>query len=61
MTSTAPLTCPSCNSTHVVKNSKIHNGKQNFKCRECGRETGPSSCLGIHTYLPLSSVWVRDG
>ncbi len=36
--SAAPLTCPSGNSTHVVKNSKIHNGKQNFKCRECSRQ-----------------------
>ena len=36
--STAPLVCPTCNSTHVVKNGKIHNGKQNFKCRECGRQ-----------------------
>jgi len=27
-----------CNSTHVVKNGKIHNGKQNFKCRQCGRQ-----------------------
>ena len=24
--------------THTVKNGKIHNGKQNFKCRECGRQ-----------------------
>jgi len=30
--------CPACNSTHVVKNGKIHNGKQNFKCRQCGRQ-----------------------
>jgi transposase-like protein len=22
----------------VVKNGKIHNGKQNFKCRACGRQ-----------------------
>jgi transposase-like protein len=36
--STTPLTCPSSNSTHVVKNCKIHNGKQNFRCRECGRQ-----------------------
>lgn len=27
-----------CDSTHTVKNGKIHNGKQNFKCRECGRQ-----------------------
>lgn len=31
-------TCPVCQSTHVVKNGKIHHGKQNFKCRECGRQ-----------------------
>jgi transposase-like protein len=30
--------CPTCQSTHIVKNGKIHNGKQNFKCRECGRQ-----------------------
>jgi transposase-like protein len=30
--------CPACGSTHTVKNGKIHNGKQNFKCRECGRQ-----------------------
>ena len=32
------LSCPSCGSTRVVKNGKIHNGKQNHKCRECGRQ-----------------------
>ena len=31
-------TCPDCNSIHVVKNGHIHNGKQNFLCRNCGRE-----------------------
>jgi len=31
-------TCPACDSTGVVKNGKIHNGKQNFKCRNCGRQ-----------------------
>ena len=30
--------CPACQSTHRVKNGKIHNGKQNFKCREGGRQ-----------------------
>ena len=32
------LTCPSCQSTHIVKNGRIHNGKQNHKCRDCGRQ-----------------------
>ena len=30
--------CPSCNSEQIVKNGKIHNGKQNYKCRDCGRQ-----------------------
>ena len=32
------LTCPSCSSHNVVKNGRIHNGKQNHKCRACGRQ-----------------------
>ena len=31
-------TCPACDSTHVIKNGRIHNGKQNHKCRRCGRQ-----------------------
>ena len=30
--------CPTCNSKQVVKNGKIHNGKQNYKCKDCGRQ-----------------------
>ena len=30
--------CPNCHSTKVVKNGRIHNGKQNHKCRDCGRQ-----------------------
>lgn len=37
MSDTQPA-CPACSSTHIVKNGKIHNGKQNFKCRDCGRQ-----------------------
>ena len=32
------LTCPRCQSTQVVKNGSIHNGRQNFKCKACGRQ-----------------------
>ncbi len=32
------LSCPKCGSNHIVKNGKIHNGKQNFKCRDCSRQ-----------------------
>ena len=30
--------CPRCHSENVVKNGKIHNGKQNHKCTDCGRQ-----------------------
>ena len=30
--------CPDCESTNVVKNGRIHNGKQNYKCKACGRQ-----------------------
>ena len=32
------LRCPGCGSDHVVKNGRIHNGKQNHKCKACGRQ-----------------------
>ena len=32
------LHCPTCQSNRIVKNGKIHNGKQNHKCRDCGRQ-----------------------
>lgn len=35
----APLpNCPGCGSNRVVKNGKSHSGKQNHKCRNCGRQ-----------------------
>ena len=36
--STPSYPCPSCGSQQVVKNGKIHNGKQNHKCQDCGRQ-----------------------
>jgi insertion element IS1 protein InsB len=32
------LNCPRCQSTSCVKNGRIHNGGQNFKCKACGRQ-----------------------
>ena len=32
------MKCPSCESENFVKNGKIHNGKQRFKCKLCGRQ-----------------------
>ena len=32
------MSCPSCESKRIVKNGRIHNGKQNYRCRDCGRQ-----------------------
>ena len=32
------LVCPSCGSHNIVKNGRIHNGKQNHKCKNCARQ-----------------------
>ena len=32
------LRCPACSSKKVVKNGHIHNGKQRYKCKDCGRQ-----------------------
>jgi insertion element IS1 protein InsB len=32
------MKCPVCASEDVVKNGKIHTGKQRFKCHTCGRQ-----------------------
>ena len=31
-------TCPKCGSQYTVKNGHIHNGKNRFKCGDCGRQ-----------------------
>lgn len=30
--------CPTCSSPKIVKNGRIHNGKQRLKCNECHRQ-----------------------
>lgn len=30
--------CPTCDSDAVVKNGRTRHGKQNYKCRDCGRQ-----------------------
>ncbi len=30
--------CPTCHSDAVVKNGRTRHSKQNYKCRECGRQ-----------------------
>ncbi len=30
--------CPSCGSSHILKNGSIHNKKQKYLCKDCGRQ-----------------------
>lgn len=30
--------CPNCQSSNVVKNGRTRHDKQNYKCRDCGRQ-----------------------
>ena len=32
------MNCPGCNSQKITKNGFIHNGKQKFCCKDCGRQ-----------------------
>lgn len=35
--------CPNCGSEEVSRNGQTRHGKQNYKCRECGRQFVRSS------------------
>ena len=32
------LLCPACGSDDIMKNGTTRRGKQNYKCRDCGRQ-----------------------
>ena len=32
------MDCPKCNSQNIIKNGSIHNGKQKYACKDCGRQ-----------------------
>jgi transposase-like protein len=32
------MQCPNCHAEDIVKNGSIHNGKQKFLCKQCGRQ-----------------------
>ena len=32
------VSCPSCQSMTIKKHGHIHNGKQNYRCKDCGRQ-----------------------
>ena len=69
------LRCPSCESTSVKLNGHIHNGKQNHRCKNCGRQFVISeatkslvdklllekiSLAGIARCAEVSEVWLQD-
>ena len=32
------MNCPKCESEQIIRNGSIHNGKQKYMCKECGRQ-----------------------
>ena len=32
------MNCPACDSTNIIKNGTIHNGKKKYQCKNCGRQ-----------------------
>ncbi len=32
------MICPVCNSENTIRNGSIHNGKPEFRCKQCGRQ-----------------------
>lgn len=54
------LNCPQCKATHLVKNGKTHStGKQNYKCRECGRqfvEQAQKKYISQETWAQIDSL-----
>jgi transposase-like protein len=32
------MNCPKCESERIIKNGSIHNGKQKYQCKDCGRQ-----------------------
>lgn len=32
------MNCPKCNSQAIIKNGSIHNKKQKYCCKDCGRQ-----------------------
>jgi len=32
------MKCPRCESEQIIKNGSIHNGKQKYRCKACGRQ-----------------------
>ncbi len=53
--------CPSCASERIIKNGCIHNGKQNHKCKNCGRQfVEDSQKAGSARVADVSEPWLQS-
>jgi len=43
--STNNLNCPRCQLSHIKKNGHTYDGKQNYRCKKCGRQFVANSQL----------------
>jgi insertion element IS1 protein InsB len=53
---TSEITCPRCGTSHIKKNGTTRQGKERYRCKECGK--GFLFCLH-YTYRACSALW-RD-
>jgi hypothetical protein len=53
--------CPGCGSTRFKKNGHIHRGKQNHRCKACGRPAAMGCLLIVYTDLDASWLLAAFG
>ena len=56
------ISCPRCGSNRIVKNGFIHNGNQNFKCKDCSRQfvlDPKNKVIGEETKGLIDKLWLE--
>jgi transposase-like protein len=43
------INCPECQSNNLKRNGHIHNGKQRYLCKDCGRQFTPEGTKRVIT------------
>ena len=48
------LSCPACSGANIVKNGHTHYGKQNHRCKDCGRQFVERSTARLYTFEEIA-------
>jgi transposase-like protein len=56
------MKCPRCEQQEIIKNGKIHNGKQRYKCKSCGRQfvENPQNRIITEETKKIISNWLLE-